>query len=278
MTPSRVADGSQRGYIVAIGGAEDKVNNQSILRSFLELCGGEKASITIIPTASQSDDTGTRYSRILRDLGARSTKVLDFTSREECGREDLIEQLRDSDGVFIAGGNQLRLSTILGGTAVAQILRRMNAEGVTVAGTSAGAGFVSEHMIAHGDEGSSPRAQMVTISPGLGLTNKVIIDHHFQQRDRMGRLLAALSYNPFAVGIGLDEDTAAFITPDDHVEVVGSGSLTIVDPSELEHSSLDSARENEPVCLVGIKLHFLVDGWSFDLASHTATRSAALAR
>ena len=123
----------------------------------------------------------------------------------------------------------------------------MNADGVHIAGTSAGAGFLSEHMIAFGEEGSSPRADIVTLAPGLGLTNSVIVDHHFSRRDRFGRLLTAIGYNPFAVGLGLDEDTAAFIGPDDVLEVVGSGAITIVDPSDLEYSSMDSAREHDAV-------------------------------
>ncbi|MEE8115791.1 MAG: cyanophycinase, partial [Gemmatimonadales bacterium] len=188
-----------------------------------------------------------------------------------------LEELTESDGVFLTGGNQLRLSTTLGGTRAAQALRRMNADGVHIAGTSAGAGFLSEHMIAFGEEGLSPRADMVTLAPGLGLTNRVILDHHFTRRERLGRLMTALGYNPFAVGVGLDEDTAAFIGPDDTLEVAGSGALTIVDPSELEYSSMDSARESDPVCLVGLRVHILVDGWSFDLQSRSARQAQVLA-
>ncbi len=147
------------------------------------------------------------------------------------------------EGVFLAGGNQLRLSTTIGGTEVAQALRRRNREGMHVAGTSAGAAFLCEHMIAFGKEGASPRAKIVTLAPGLGLTNRVIIDQHFRQRDRLGRLLTALAYNPFAIGIGLDENTAAFIGPDDCLEVVGGGALTIVDPSGLEFSSMAQGAE-----------------------------------
>ena len=111
---------------------------------------------------------------------------------------------------------------------------------------------------------------MVTLAPGLGLIRRVIIDQHFRQRDRMGRLMTALAYNPYAVGIGLDEDTAAFIDADDVIRVVGSGAITIVDPAELEHSSMDSAHEHDPVCLIGVRVHILVDGATFDLRSRTA--------
>ena len=139
-----------------------------------------------------------------------------------------------------------------------------------VAGTSAGAAFLPEHMIAGGYEGSTPTPDMVTLAPGLGLTNHVIVDQHFRQRDRLGRLLTALAYNPFAIGIGLDEDTAAFIGPDNALEVVGSGGLTIVDPAEISYSSMDRAHRSDPVSLIGVKLHILVSGGRFDISSRVA--------
>ena len=175
-----------------------------------------------------------------------------------------------AEGYRKLGRNQLRLSTTIGGTAVAQLIRRRNAEGMHVAGTSAGAAFMPEHMIAGGYEGSTPSPDMVTMAPGLGLTNAFIIDQHFRERDRLGRLLTALAYNPFAVGLGLDEDTAAFIQPGDEFEVVGSGGITLIDPSELKYSSMDRARRGEPVSLIGVKLHILVAGGRFEIASREA--------
>ena len=177
--------------------------------------------------------------------------ILDFETRADCEDDDQLATLENARGVFLTGGNQLRLATTLGGTSVARALRRLNAAGVHVAGTSAGAAFLSEHMIAIGEEGATPHSGDVTLSPGLGLTNRVVIDQHFRQRDRLGRLLTALAYNPFAVGLGLDEDTAAFIGPDDTLEVVGSGAITIIDPAEVEYSSMDQAEKGDPICLIG---------------------------
>jgi cyanophycinase len=125
-------------------------------------------------------------------------------------------------------------------------------------------------MIAFGDEGATPRAGMATLAPGFGLTNRVIIDQHFRQRDRLGRLLAALAYNPFAVGLGLDEDTAAFIDPDDRIHVVGAGSITAVDASSFEYSSISSVEVGQPICMIGVRLHVLTPGCSFDLHSRRA--------
>src|SRR6185436_16007672 len=136
------------------------------------------------------------------------------------------------------------------GTPVAKLLRQRNAAGIPVAGTSAGAAFLSEHMIAFGDEGNTPRAGMVTMCAGLGLTNRVIFDQHFRQRDRLGRLLTALAYNPFCLGLGVDEDTAAFIAPDDTMEVLGSGAVTLVDPGEMEASSIAEAKPGDPITII----------------------------
>ncbi len=263
-----------RGYIIPVGGAEEKVGNQQILKRFVRLAGGKDGRIAVIPTASQLADTGERYVGIFRELGPRKCEVLDFETRTDCENPELLEKLEKATGVFLTGGNQLRLSTTLGGTPVAKALRRLNAAGVHVAGTSAGAAFLSEHMIAFGEEGSTPHAGDVTLSPGLGLTNRVVIDQHFRQRDRLGRLLTALAYNPFAVGMGLDEDTAAFIGPDDTMEVVGAGAVTIVDPSEVDYSSMDQAEKGDPVCLIGIRLHILTRGAGYDLHTRTAKAPA----
>lgn len=260
-----------RGTIMPIGGAEEKIRDRVVLRRFVEICGGEAAHIAIIPTASQLEDTGSRYEAIFRDLGARRATTLPFQQRADCRRQDLIDILEAVDGVFMTGGNQLRLSTTLGGTPVAEILRRRNAEGLAVAGTSAGAAIMAEHMIAYGREGLTPRSDMVTLAPGLGLTPMAIIDQHFRQRGRLGRLLTALTFNPRPIGIGLDEDTAAVIDADDRIEVVGSGALTIVDPSEVEYSSMDSARPHDPVCVTNVRLHVLIDGASYDIPSRVAT-------
>ena len=268
--PAKSIDNVKRGFIVPIGGAEEKLQNPQILERFVDICGGKPARIAIIPTASELEDTGRNYEKLFRRLGVDHAMVLPFETRADCETPKYLDYLDKASGIFMTGGNQLRLSTTLGGTPVAQAIRRRNAEGAHIAGTSAGAAFMPEHMIAGGHEGSTPSPDMVTLAPGLGLTNNFIIDQHFRQRDRLGRLLTALAYNPFAVGIGLDEDTAAFIRPGDTLEVVGSGGITIVDPSDLEHSSMDRARRGEPVSLIGVRLHILVDGGTFDIRTRNA--------
>ncbi|HEY8257265.1 MAG TPA: cyanophycinase [Gemmatimonadales bacterium] len=275
MSPARPE--GKRGFIIPVGGAEEKIGDVTILRRFVALCGNGTSRIAIIPTASEVSETGARYERLFLELGAKQAHAVRIESRGDCDRPEFLATLDEADGIFITGGNQLRLSTMIGGTPVAKAIRRRNAEGTHVAGTSAGAAFLCEHMIAFGREGGSPRARTVTLAPGLGLTNRIIIDQHFRQRDRLGRLLTALAYNPFAIGIGLDENTAAFIGPDECLEVVGGGALTIVDPSELEFSSMARVRKNDPVCLIGLRLHILDNGSTFNLHSRVAAAAPVIA-
>jgi len=272
MCPSKVSEGETRGWIVPIGGAENKENDPRILERFIAVSGGSQADIVVIPTASRLHETGPRYESVFRELGARRVTVMDFDTRRDCQEPGRLQRLEEASGIFFTGGNQLRLTTLLGGTPVAKLIRGRNANGVTVGGTSAGASILSEHMIAFGDEGSSVISGSVRLAPGLGLTNRFVIDQHFRQRDRLGRLITALAYNPFAVGIGLDEDTAVFIGPDETLEVEGSGGVTVVDASEVSFSSMDSVSEGQPICMLGLKVHILVAGATFNL--HTRVASA----
>src|SRR6201987_5490766 len=273
--PSRVPQGDQRGWIVPIGGAENKENDRRVLERFVRVGGGEQADIVVIPTASRMHETGARYEEIFKSLGAMRVTVMDFDTRRDCREGGRLKRLEEASGIFFTGGNQLRLTTLLGGTPVAKLIRTRNARGVTVGGTSAGASILAEHMIAAGDEGSAMIAGSVRLAPGLGLTNRFIVDHHFRQRDRLGRLLTALAYNPFAIGLGLDEDTAVFVGPDETVEVEGSGGGTIVDGSEVSYSSVESVEEGQPVCMLGLRLHMLVAGATFNLHTRLATAAAA---
>jgi len=274
--PSKTPDGATRGWIIPIGGAENKENDRHILERFVRVSGGSDADIIVIPTASRLAETGPRYERVFRDIGAARVTSMDFDTRRDCQESGRLRRLEDATGIFFTGGNQLRLTTLLGGTPVAKLIRARNAHGVAVGGTSAGASILSEHMIAFGDEGSSVISGSVRLAPGLGLTNRFIIDQHFRQRDRLGRLLTALAYNPFAIGIGLDEDTAAFIGPDETVEVEGSGGITVVDASDLSYSSMDAVNEGQPVCMLGLKLHILVAGATYNLHTRLAEAAALM--
>lgn len=268
-------ESSNRGYVVPIGGAEDKAGGMDILRRFAKLCGGRRARIAIVPTASQLEDTGHRYAKLFRELEVREAFAVEFETRADCERKDLLEELERADGVFLTGGNQLRLSTTFGGTPVDSAIRHMCAAGRHIAGTSAGAAYLCQHMIAYGDEGATPRAGSVQVVAGLGLTRRVIIDQHFRQRDRIGRLLTALAYNPYPIGLGLDEDTAAFIAPDNTIEVEGSGLVTIVDAHDVEFDSIADAEKGSLVSLINVRLHLLSRGATYNLLTREAAAPAA---
>lgn len=269
MCPSPNIPGVDRGYIIPIGGAEDRTPQSVILQRFVELSGGEKARIVVIPTASQLEGTGAQYEQVFNELGVTQVKSIPIDERSDATKTSYLEALQQATGIFITGGNQVRLSTILGGTPVSQAIRQQNANGVHIAGTSAGAAIMPEHMIAGGSSGPTPTEDLVQLAPGLGLTNQLVIDQHFRQRDRLGRLMSALSYNPFLIGIGIDEDTAAFLGPDGCFEVIGSGAVTVVDPSELSYSSMASVRRGDPVSLFGIRIHILAQSTRFDLDNKT---------
>lgn len=269
--PAATTSNKKRGYLIPIGGAEGKRGkDRHILEKFVALCGGDEARILVIPTASKLGETGPSYMKLFEELGAKS-RCIPVERREDCFGEEILDVLKRTTGIFITGGNQLRLSTMLGGTPVARELRRMNADGIPLAGTSAGAAIMAEHMIAGGRGGPSPRESGVALAPGLGLTNRIIIDQHFSQRGRMGRLLAALSFNPFVCGLGIDENTAAFIGPDGDTEIVGRGTVTVIDPAGLRHSSMSYVKKAEAVSMIGLKLHVLAAGARFDIETREAS-------
>jgi cyanophycinase len=270
MSPAKVTHENKRGWIIPIGGGDKKVKSSTIMQRFVELSGSSSSQMVIIPTASQLDKAGERTRDVFQELGVSEIEILDLETRADCNNPKLIEKLDNATGIFFTGGNQLRLATTIGGTDAAKSFRAGNARGIHIAGTSAGAAFVCEHMIAIGKSGGTPKRGMASLSPGLGLTNRVIVDQHFRERDRLGRLLTALAYNPFATGIGVDEDTAAFIGPDDVIEVFGSGGLTVVDPSGIEFSSMADAGMGQPVGLIGVQLHILLAGDRYDLKTQTA--------
>lgn len=259
-----------RGWIIPIGG---KLLSSEILERFIVQSGGANARIAIIPAASAEPDIGNYFEHIFEQHGAGQTGSIRIASRSDCEDPAGLDLLEKATGVFITGGNQLKLSALLGGTPVAKLLRIRNQQGMHVAGTSAGAAYLSEHMIAFGDEGGTPRAGMATMCAGLGLTNRVIIDQHFRQRDRLGRLLTAMSYNPFCVGVGVDEDTAAFIGPDETIDVMGTGALTVLDPASVEYSSVAETEPGDLITMVGATIHILGAGSTFNLHTRVAMPS-----
>jgi cyanophycinase len=270
-----VADGTA----IVIGGAEDKVRDRIILDRFVSLAGGERARIAVVSTASSFGPlAGDRYRELFLGLGAADVRPLAAHTRSEANDPAVVEELGDANGIFLTGGNQLRLSSTVGGTLLARsILARFN-DGAVVAGTSAGASAMSSHMIAYGASGSTPKQRMAQIAAGIGILPNVIVDQHFQQRNRIGRLLALVAQNPSLLGLGVDEDTAGVVSPDGVMEVLGRGSITIVDGSESETDAWE-VRGHRPLMISNVVLHSLPAGHRFDLIRRvrvpTAPRAVA---
>ena len=254
------------GTLMAIGGAEDKVRERVILRAFVEAAGGPDANLVVLATASEMAETGDRYAALFESMHADTVEVLRVRNREDAldAGSGVLDLLEFASGLFITGGSQLRISAALGGTAIAGTIRRRHAEGMAVAGTSAGAAILSEHMISMGDSGTTPRRRLVQMAKGLGLAPDLIVDQHFRQRDRLGRLVTALSYNPEPLAIGVDEDTAA-VMQDGVLRVIGSGAVTVLDASGLRYTNSPEVRRGQPLALLGLKLDFLTAGCRYDL-------------
>jgi cyanophycinase len=254
------------GHLLVIGGAEDKYNERRILKKFLELAGGEKAEILIVPVASDYPEFAADvYVQAFRRLGVANPRVLRATSRQDVVSADADALLDGVSGVFISGGDQMRLVSILGGTKFAQKLRHIVTEtDIVLAGTSAGAAGMSTSMIVRGESTPHPQKNSVRLSPGLGFLKNVIIDQHFTERGRISRLITAVSYNPYNLGIGIDENTAIILDKEGMLEVYGAGTVTIVDGSQITYNEIAEVGDHQAFSVCGVQLHILGDGLLYD--------------
>jgi cyanophycinase len=270
--------GRGRGSLFVVGGAEDKHRGRLILNRFVETAGGTDARVIVVSTAStEPEQRLAEYEKAFRELGVRDLHLCFQQQRADAQDPELIAVLRRATGVYFTGGDQLRLTTTLGGTAIARTLHEAYRGGLHIGGTSAGASALSTVMIARGRGRSAPRLSSIRLSPGLGILRRVIVDQHFQERDRIGRLMAAVLRNPYMLGFGIDEDTAFIVDADSRVEVIGKGTLTIVDGDELLGSSIADAKEHEPLAFAGMKVHVLGPGWTFDIPTRRVGVPKAMA-
>jgi len=253
------------GHVIVIGGAEDKVREKVILSRFVKLAGGHDARIAVISTASSLGAlAGEMYRRVFGELGVAEVHPIHTTTRAQCSDPIAVRTVREATGIFLTGGNQLRLSSTIGGTPLAQAVSRRHREGAVVAGTSAGASAMSTHMVAFGASGATPKQRMVQMAAGLGILPGVIVDQHFEQRNRLGRLLAIIAQNPSLLGIGVDEDTAGVVGPDRVLEVIGRRSVTIIDGSQSDTDAWE-VKAHRPLMISNVILHSLPSGYRFDL-------------
>ncbi|MBL8181674.1 MAG: cyanophycinase [Blastocatellia bacterium] len=251
------------GHLLVIGGAEDKYNERRILKKFIELAGGPAAAeILIIPVASDFPEFAADvYTQAFRNLGVANPRVLRATSRQDVVHADVEKLVDGITGVIMTGGDQMRLVSILGGTKLAEALRKkVRDTNVVMAGTSAGAAAMSTSMIVRGEPSSHPHKNAVKLSPGLGFLKNVIIDQHFSERGRISRLITAVAYNPYNLGVGIDENTAIILDGKGILEVFGQGTATIVDGSAITFNEIAEVADNEAFSICGVQFHVLRDG------------------
>lgn len=273
-----------KGPLMIIGGAEDKLRRRTILKEFVAVAGGDRARIAVIPTASSLGDEVTEvYDALFRREGAAEVIAVRPESRDDSHDPALVEALDGATGIFMTGGNQLKLSSIVCGTPLGDGIVAAHERGIVVAGTSAGASIQSSHMLAFGGPGATPKQRMTQMAAGLGLLDSAVIDQHFDQRNRYGRLLMIVAQSPQLLGIGVDEDTAAVVeravsasgeAEHDLLRVIGKGAVTILDPATMVTNAFE-AKRSEPILASGVVLHMLPAGSAFDLTTRTLVPQAA---
>lgn len=261
--------GEAGGRLVIIGGAEDKQGECVILKTFFRLAGGRDGRFLVLSTASEDPSAGEEYRRLFLEMGAAEVRVLAVQSRREAAQAELGNIFREAGGIFLTGGDQLRITGILGGSVLGNALVKAYFSGAVIAGTSAGASAMSETMLVGGSNDATPTKEIIRMAPGLGLLKDVVIDQHFAQRGRIGRLLAAIAHNPYILGIGIDEDTAVIVTANDIFQVVGSGTVTVLDGRDVTHSNVSESAPDQPLALTDVRLHILPSGYSFHLWQRT---------
>ncbi|MCF8566293.1 cyanophycinase [Alicyclobacillus tolerans] len=260
----------QIGPFVVIGGAEDKTGECKILREFVRLGGGPHARVLVFTVATKLPvEVGMEYVEVFKRLGAADVRTFDISNREAANKDGAVELIRDATCIFFTGGDQLRITKLLGGTRIDAVLHDACEKGIPVGGTSAGASMMSSTMIVDGESETSPKVGIVNMAPGMEFIDGVVIDQHFAQRGRLGRLLSAVAQYPHHLGLGIDEDTAV-IVHNGVLRVLGRGAVSVVDAGALTYSNLDSVRSDESLALCGIKLHVLAEGYGFHLRTRQA--------
>lgn len=253
------------GQLVIIGGAEDKEGNCTILREFIRRSGGIDAKIVVMTVATELyREVGDDYTHLFEKLGVAQVQVIDTLYRKDADEERSLSAIKEATGVFFTGGDQSRITSILKGTELDKILHQQFAKELVIAGTSAGAAMMPEMMIVDGESQTNPRLETVELEPGMNFMPSVIIDQHFAQRGRLGRLISAVIQKPTSLGIGIDENTA-IIVKDNEFEVVGESAVTIIDMADVTYSNLSQVLHDEDLALCDIKLHILPQRHHFNL-------------
>jgi cyanophycinase len=255
-----------KGLLVIIGGAEDREGECTILGEFLRLAGGNKARIVVMTVATDlPEELGAEYRKVFKRLGAGEVKVVDVSKREDTESEKALKAIEEATALFFTGGDQLHITALMGATAMDKIIKRRHDKGLLLGGTSAGAAMMSNSMMLSGESECNPRSGSVEIGPGMDFIMGALIDTHFSQRGRHGRLITAIAHYPQELGLGIDEDTAMVVTGNEF-EVIGSGAVTVIDAGGITHTNLHEVGKDESLELHNICVHVLPEGAHYSLS------------
>lgn len=254
------------GNLIIIGGAEDKEGKKEILNRVCNSINKDEDILLIATIATEyPKEVAEKYKQVFRSLKVKKIKVLDISERIAASDQVNVKLIEEASLIFFTGGDQLRITSLIGGTPIYDALKESCHKGNFIVGTSAGASVMSDTMIVEGKEEDSPRKCTLKMSPGLGLIKDVIIDQHFAQRGRFGRLLTGIAQNPEILGIGIDENTGILVNKVGIIEVIGEGAVYFFDGSTITYTNVSELKADEILSMHNVKLHILTDGNKFDL-------------
>jgi cyanophycinase len=267
-----------KGSLIVIGGHEDKNGDREILKEVARRAKHDSNRIVVVTVATQEPQAmAAEYREVFGKLGVKHVDALDIRTRDEARDEANVEKLKGAPVIFFTGGDQLRITSQIGDSDVYQCMREIYFAGGTIVGTSAGAAAMPETMLIGGRSDESHRISALSMAPGLALVHGVVIDSHFAERGRIGRLLGAVVQNPRNLGIGIDEDTAIILESNDCFRVAGSGAIYVVDGAGISYSSLSEENPEGVVSIDDVKLHVLGNGDQFDLKRRRPLRQTQIA-
>ncbi|MBE6054345.1 MAG: cyanophycinase [Clostridium sartagoforme] len=257
-----------KGDLIIIGGAEDKEGDKEILKKVCNSINKEVDIILIATIATEYPEEAFRkYKKIFTGLGVKNIKGLNIEERDDSLDENNINLIKEASLIFFTGGDQLRITSLIGGTLIYDTLKEASQNGCIIVGTSAGASVMSDTMVVKGEDDESPRKCTLKMAPGLGLVEGIMIDQHFAQRGRIGRLLTGIAQNPEILGVGIDEDTALVVRDNGDAQVIGSGAVYFLDASNITYSNVSEQNYDEVLSMFNVNLHVLKEGDKYNLLS-----------
>ena len=254
------------GNLIIIGGAEDKKGKKEILTRVCDCINKENDILLVATIATEyPKEAASKYKKAFGEIGVRHIEILDISKRRDAYKKENISLIKKASLIFFTGGDQLKITSLLGGSPAYSALKEMYDKGIYIVGTSAGASVMSGTMIIDGNNEEAPKKCILEMSPGLGLIKNVIVDQHFDQRGRIGRLLTGVAQNPEVLGIGIDENTAIVVNKDGEILVIGEGAVYFIDGSEISYTNVSEQNNEEVLSMYNVKLHVLKNGNRFSL-------------